>query len=188
MIARLKVFAKHWILLRAKKVNKLTFMSCTMCTAAALWYWMFYLLVNTRMHPGRQSFLLTMTSWRRTLSALVVLCAGNQRVTGGFLQKGPLVDSFGVFFVSRLKSCSLSDIWKAMTLPWRHCVVLIFTADVIYQDNSQTLVGLWNYVDVFAVLYGKVILELTNLALILLTIRPLGQFILMRNTHNYKCG
>ena len=81
----------------------------------------------------------TVTWWRHqmeTISALLVLCAGNSPVTGEFPSQSPVTRSFDVFFHLRLNErlSKQSRGWwfETPSRPlWRHCNATDFTH--IYQ-------------------------------------------------------
>ena len=77
-------------------------------------------------HKGTEK----LSSWWRhqteTFSALLDLCAGNSRVTGGFPSQRPVKRSFDVFFDLRINKRLSKQSWgwwfeTPSRSPWRHC-------------------------------------------------------------------
>ena len=88
--------------------------------------------------------------WRHqmeTFSALLALCEGNPKITGGFPPQRPLTRSFGVFFHLRLnKRFSKQSRRRWFETPscllWRHCSDFPVTVTFIGLPQCHSEVGL----------------------------------------------
>ena len=85
------------------------------------------LLVNVRTRgtylPLRTCTVIMMTSWRRKISTLLVLCEGSPPVTGGFPFGKCHEYGYSLFSFLTVTAVTLPFIGDAMMLIWGHCSV-----------------------------------------------------------------